>query len=149
MRTGSASLLFVLLTTGCEAQTTVVTSIVFPSTIASKDRAPTRLHVAVARAASFSQRLDLPDGKCPEMDPARESKDLQVAPSESGFKVTQSAIPSVPEFCAAAWFDSNDDGKIDSGDGVAAFSQPYPSQPSTFFGSNRYESPALELRLLP
>jgi hypothetical protein len=54
----------------------------------------------------------------------------------------------VPEFCVAAWFDANGNGKVDPGDAMGNLAAPYPAQPSTFLGSNRYESPPVNLTLL-
>jgi hypothetical protein len=138
-----------LLGAGCEAQTTVVTEIEFPPEVAPSDRAPDRLHVQVKESSSFSQKLDVPDGKCPAFDAAVKSADARTLKATTyGFETTQSRIPSVPEFCAAAWYDTNASGKIDAGDAVGSFSVPYPCQPSTFLGSNQYESPAVVLEIV-
>lgn len=106
-----------------------------------------RLHVQVRRAKTFAQPLDVPGGKCPPFDKEAKATDHGwLTKTPQGFEMTQSEIPSVPEFCAAAWYDANGNGLLDAGDSVGTFAEPYPSQPSTFFGSNRYDSPAIVLR---
>ncbi|MBL9028518.1 MAG: hypothetical protein JNL21_40375 [Myxococcales bacterium] len=130
---------------GCEAQTTVRTPIVLASDGASATLE--RLHVQVRRAKTFAQPLDVPGGKCPPFDKEAKATDHGwLTKTPQGFEMTQSEIPSVPEFCAAAWYDANGNGLLDAGDSVGTFAEPYPSQPSTFFGSNRYDSPAIVLR---
>lgn len=138
----------VALLAGCEAQTTVVTTMELPPTIPPSARSGEHLHVVLRRAPSFSQKLDVPDGRCPPFDVAAPSFDGSINPSPQGFEFSQSSIPSVPEFCAAAWFDTNHNGKVDSGDAVGQFAAPYPCQPSKLIGSNRYKSPPLVLELV-
>jgi hypothetical protein len=143
-----AALASVGILAGCEAHTTVVTMIEVPSTIASTARSPEQLHVVVTRASSFTQKLDVPDGKCPPFEVTTPSYEGRLTPSTRGFELSQSAIPTVPELCVAAWLDTNRNGKVDAGDAVGQLAVPYPAQPSTFFGSNRYASPPVVLETI-
>jgi hypothetical protein len=133
---------------GCEAQTTVVTIIEVPSTIAATARSPEQLHVVVTRASSFTRKLDVPGGRCPPFDVTTPPYDGGLTPNARGFELSQSSIPTVPELCVAAWLDTNRNGKIDVGDAVGQLAVPYPAQPSTFLGSNRYASPPVVLETI-
>jgi hypothetical protein len=138
--------------TGCEARTTVVTAIEVPPEISAAHRSTDRLRLQLTSALSFSQRLDVPGGQCPPVDAAGKFYETGMGSLEEaprGFTFRRSAIPSVPEFCLAAWLDVNRNGRVDSGDAVGQLAQPYPTQPSKFFSSNRYESPPVVLKLVP
>jgi hypothetical protein len=143
-------LLTALGSSGCEAHTTVVTSIDLPEEIGPSVRSQRLLHLNVTQASSFSEKLNPPGGRCPPFDvSATPYKPGNLSQTARGFEMTRSAIPSVPEFCAAAWYDSNDDGRVDSGDAVGQIDEPYPSQPSSFLGSNRFQSPDIKLHMVP
>jgi hypothetical protein len=147
-----APLFALLALTGCEATTTVVTAIQLPAKLASgpvgSQASITRLHVAVCGSTSFSTPLQTVDGRCPTYA-SKQCTAMRDEPDLTTFSVTQTRIPSVPEFCASAWFDTNANGVIDSGDAVGQFEHPYPSQPSRIFSSNRYESPPIVLDVVP
>jgi hypothetical protein len=137
-------------TLGCEAQTTVVTTIVVPSSVPSSARDPSRIHVQIQRAAGFTEKLHVAGGRCPSFDPTTPaSSEGRVESSPRGFALVQRAIPTVPEFCLAAWLDANGNGSLDAGDFASQLAKPYPAQESTFFGSNRYASPDVELAPVP
>ncbi len=133
----------------CEAQTTVRTRFVLPSGMTASTATLKQLHVSVLSSGSFSQKLRLPAGKCPVYEISTSAGDKPIITVVDGqFRLEQSRIPSVPEFCAAAWFDANRDDSINAGDAVGQFALPYPVQPSTFLGSNRYESPPVVLEIV-
>jgi hypothetical protein len=133
---------------GCEATTTVVTRFQLPPSLRAQ-AARERMHVALDEASSFTAHL--PVNTCPAFDAAHAhaAETEQLTSDSTGFVLIRSAIPSVPEFCAAAWYDTNGDGAVDAGDAVGSMSAPYPSQPSHFFSSNRYESPPVQLQPVP
>lgn len=147
-----APLLSLLLLTACEATTTVVTAIQLPPKLApgsaESQATITRLHVALCGSISFSTRLQTEDGRCPTYASKQCTAELE-EPALTTLSITQTRIPSVPEFCASAWFDTNANGVIDSGDAVGQLEHPYPSQPSRFFSSNLYESPPIVLNVVP
>ncbi|MBU1239913.1 hypothetical protein KKF84_14010 [Myxococcota bacterium] len=129
---------------GCEASTTVQTRIRMPA-----HASPSRenLHVRVLRAYRFNVPLELPGNRCPSYSEMKR-KELtgSISRVKDGFQVTQTAIPSVPEFCLAAWYDANQNGIIDAGDSLGHLEVPFPRQPSRFFHSNRFHSPPVVLR---
>jgi len=132
---------------GCEAHTTVLTRLRLPEHGSfSRDH----LHVRVLRASSFSAHLNLSDGKCPSYPELRPQEAAgSISAVKDGFLLTQNAIPTVPEFCLAAWYDANGNDVIDAGDGLGHLEAPYAAQPSRFFSSNRYHSPPVVLRRVP
>ncbi len=135
------------LSVGCEAQTTITTAVQISPPIAPSGPDPALVHLQVKQAESFKK---LAHATCPPFDPTASSEDrssLKTTPT--GLVLRQTDRPSVPEFCVAGWYDANGNGKIDSGDATGVLREPYPNQPSKFFSSNRYESPALVLETLP
>jgi hypothetical protein len=134
-----------LLLTACEAHTTVQTRFVLPSAWAISETSIGQLHVALLSSEDFSRKLSLPTGKCPTYEAGGRPDEPGVALIDGKLTLEQSRIPSVPEFCVAAWFDRNGNGRMDRGDAVGQLDEPYPAQPSTFFGSNNYESPPVVL----
>ena len=134
---------------GCEAQTRVVTAIEFPASIPPAARTRAQLHVALTSTTDFSETLVPPRGKCPTFDASAEAYDGSFAITSRGFEMEQHKIPTVHDFCAAGWFDTNANGQIDAGDAVGKLDVPYPHQPSKFFSSNRYRSPPIVLELVP
>ena len=130
----------------CEAQTTVQTRLVLPSPLVASEADRARLHVQVLSSHTFTRKLGLRE--CPPFDTARPGGDDRIVLEDGHFTLEQSRIPSVPEFCAAAWFDANGNTQVDPGDAVGNLAAPYPVQPSTFLGSNRYQSPPVELQLV-
>jgi hypothetical protein len=133
---------------GCEAQTTVQTRFVLPSAITASTSTLSQLHVSILSSGGFTEKLSLPDGKCPAYSKSISGDKPTVTVVDGKFTIEQSRIPSVPEFCAAAWFDANSNSDIDSGDATGQFAIPYPVQPSTFLGSNRYNSPDVVLEIV-
>ena len=134
----------------CEAHTTVQTRFVLPRPLVASEAALAKLHVSVLSATSFTSKLQLATpGKCPAFDASRAPRDKpRILLDDGQFMLEQSDRPSVSEFCVAAWFDANGNSTIDPGDAVGNLAAPYPVQPSTFLGSNSYDSPPVELTLV-
>lgn len=117
-----------------------------PSAVTPADIAREQLHVALLSAGSFTQKLSVTE--CPTFEStAREEKE-RISSVDGEFILEQSDIPSVSEFCVSAWLDVNRNGSIDAGDAMGQLAKPYPVMPSTFFGSNVYESPPVMLETL-
>jgi hypothetical protein len=150
LRASPAVTLLALAALGCEAQTTVTTSIVAPPSFSPAALGSGKLHLQIDAPVSFTEKLHPPGGHCSAYDPKKpETTGSRVKSTAAGFELEQSAIPTVREFCLAAWFDTTANGVLDAGDAVGGLSVPYPAQPSKFFSSNRYRSPDVTLALVP